>query len=168
MEVKDKLFLMLEEYRALRAEEMGRTRMQHQLYGLGVALGMGLATAAVFAHRPGFFLFLIVGTALLFGLAIALHQFEMSGVRKRLREIEYEMNTRASDRIFGRESDRAPLAWRTDWVDRDALRRNWEGLVAESRTHAERWRDGVRHFRETVRSGPLRPRPYRADTRNDR
>jgi hypothetical protein len=168
MEVKDKLFLMLEEYRALRAEEMGRTRMQHQLYGLAVTLGMGLATAAVFAHRPGFFLFLIVGTVVLVGLPIALLQYEMSGVSKRLREIEYEMNTRASDRIFARESDRAPLTWRNDWVDRDALRRNWDGLVAESRTHAERWRAGMRHFRETVRGGQLRPRPYRADTRKDR
>ena len=168
MELKDKLFLMLEEYRALRAEEMGRTRMQHQLYGLAVALGMGLATAAVFAHRPGFFLLLIVGTALLFGLPIALLQYEMNGVSKRLREIEYEMNTRASDRIFARESDRAPLAWRTDWVDRDALRRNWDGLVAESRTHAERWRAGVQRVGETIRSRPLRPRPYRADTRNER
>ena len=129
---------------------------------------MGLATAGAFAHRPGFFLFLIVCTALLAGLPIALLQHELAGAGKRLREIEFEMNTRTSDRIFARESDRTPLSVRTDWADREALRRNWTTFVAEGRAYAERWRAGVRHMRETVRSRPLRQRSYRSEPRNDR
>ena len=168
MEEKDKLYLMLEEFRALKSEEMERTRLEHQLYAVGVALGMGLATAGVFAHRPLFFLFLIIGTALLAGIPIALLQHEISAVSARLREIEYQMNTRTSDRIFARESDRTPLRVHADWIDRDALRRNWWRLRLDSRRYAKRWRTGVRQFRETVRGRPQRREPFRTETPDDR
>jgi hypothetical protein len=160
MDNKEKIYLMLEEYRALRAEEMERTRFQHQLYAVALFTGMALATAGVFAHRPGLFIFLIVVTAILAAMPIALMHYELHGVGARLREIEYQVNTRSADRIFARESERRPFSLHSDFADNEALRRNWERLRTDSRIYAERWRDGVRHFRETVRARANRHRPY--------
>jgi hypothetical protein len=160
MDDKEKIYLMLEEYRALRAEEMERTRFQHQLYAVALAVGMGLAAAGIFAHRPGLFIFLIVVTAILAGVPIALMHYELHAVGTRLREIEYQVNTRSADRIFARESDRRPFNLHSHFADDEALRRNWERLRTDSRLYAERWRDGVRHFRETVRARANRNRPF--------
>ena len=160
MDDKDKIYLMLEEYRALRSEEMERTRFQHQLYAVALVTGMALATAGVFAHRPALFILLIVITALLAGVPIALMHYELHAVGTRLREIEYQVNTRTADRIFARESDRRPFSFQSDLGENEALRRNWERLRADSRVYAERWRDGVRHFRETVRGRANRNRPF--------
>ncbi len=156
MDEKEKLYLMLEEYRALRTEEMERTRFQHQLYAVAVVTGMGLAAAGIFADRPGLFILLIVITAVLAGVPIALMHHELHAVGARLREIEYQVNTRTADRIFARESDRTPFGVNTD---NEALRRHWGRLRADSRVYAERWRNGVRHFRETVRARADRNRP---------
>jgi hypothetical protein len=161
MDEKEKIYLILEEYRALRREEMERTRFQHQLYAVGLVTGMALATAGVFAHRPGLFIALIIVTALLVASPIALMHYELHGVGARLREIEYQVNTRTADRIFARESDRRPFSFQSDFADNEALRRNWERLRTDSRAYAERWRDGVRHFRETVRARTNRDRPFR-------
>jgi hypothetical protein len=158
MDEKEKLYLMLEEYRALRTEEMERTRFQHQLYAVAVVTGMGLAAAGIFADRPGLFILLIFITAVLAGVPIALMHHELHGVGTRLREIEYQVNTRTADRIFARESDRT--AFRLN-ADNEALRRHWERLQAESRVYAARWKHGVRHLRETVRARANRHRPFR-------
>lgn len=158
MDEKEKLYLMLEEYRALKAEEMERTRFQHQLYAVAVVTGMGLAAAGVFADRPGLFILLIFITAVLAGVPIALMHHELHAVGTRLREIEYQVNTRTADRIFARESDRRPFRIHSDFANNEAMRRHWERLRADSRVYAERWRDGVRHFRETVRARANRNR----------
>jgi hypothetical protein len=157
MDDKEKLYLMLEEYRALRAEEIARTRLEHQFYGLAVAIGMALAIAGTFAHRPGLFLGFVILTAILLGCPMVLMQHEIAGLGKRLREIEYEINTRTKDRLFARESDRTPL--QVNWADREALQQNWARLRADSRIYAERWRNGVRQFRESVRGRSNRQGP---------
>ena len=160
MDDKEKIYLMLEEYRTLRTEEMERTRFQHQLYAVGLFTGMALATAGVFAHRPGLFIFLIVVTAILAAAPIALMHYELHGVGTRLREIEYQVNTRSADRIFARESDRRPFSFQSDLSENEALRRHWERLRSDSRIYADRWRNGVRSFRETVRARTSRNRPF--------
>jgi hypothetical protein len=160
MDDKDKIYLMLEEYRVLKAEEMERTRFQHQLYAVALVTGMALATAGVFAHRPGLFILLIVITALLAAVPIALMHYEIYAVGTRLREIEYQVNTRVADRIFARESDRRPFSFQSDLAEHEALRRHWERMRAESRVYAARWKYGVRHLRETVRARTNRDRQF--------
>jgi hypothetical protein len=161
MDDKEKIYLMLEEYRALRTEEIERTRFQHQLYAVALAVGMGLATAGIFADRPGLFILLIFITAVLAGVPIALMHYELHAVGTRLREIEYQVNTRMADRIFARESERRPFSLQSDFAENEALRRHWERLRRDGRVYAERWRDGVRNFRETVRARTNRHRPFR-------
>jgi hypothetical protein len=160
MDGKEKIYLMLEEYRALKAEEMERTRFQHQLYSVALFTGMALATAGVFAHRPGLFIFLIVLTAILAAVPIALMHHELHGLGTRLREIEYQVNTRMADRIFARESERRPFSLQFDFAENEALRRHWERMRAESRLYAARWKLGVRHLRETVRARANRHRSF--------
>jgi len=160
MDEKEKVYLMLEEYRALKAEEMERTRFQHQLYAVALAVGMGLATAGVFGNRPGLFIFLIFLTAVLAAVPIALMHYELHAVGTRLREIEYEVNTRVADRIFARESERRPFSLQSDVAEHEALRRHWERMRAESRVYAARWKYGVRHLRETVRARNNRNRQF--------
>lgn len=161
MDEKEKIYLMLEEYRALRTEEMERTRFQHQLYAVALVTGMGLAAAGIFSDRPGLFILLIVITAVLAGVPIALMHYELNGVCMRLREIEYEVNTRTADRIFARESERRPFRIHSDFADNEALRRHWDRLRADSRVYAARWKHGVRQFRETMRGRANRDRPFR-------
>jgi hypothetical protein len=122
---------------------------------------MALATASLFAHRLGLFIFLILLTVVLAAVPIALSHFELQSVATRLRDIEYRINTAADDRIFARESERHPL--RVEWTDADkrAVQRRWRRLVRRSRIYGDHWQRSVRDFGETVRTNVSRHRPFR-------
>jgi hypothetical protein len=151
MDDKEKLYLMLEEYRSVRTEQSDRMRLQHHLFALAVALGMGLATAGAALHRPVFFIALIIAQALLLGAPIALLEYEIHSAAKRVREIEYEMNTRTGDRLFARESDRPTFRINRASLGVEGWRTGWTRLRSNSGEYARRWRDGARQFRASLR-----------------
>lgn len=151
MDDKEKLYLMLEEYRSVRTEQAERIRLQHHLFALAVALGMGLAIAGAALHRADLFILLIISQALLLGAPIALLEYEIHSAAKRVREIEYEVNTRVGDRIFARESDRPTFRIHPDAFGIEGLRTGWTKWRVNSGEYARRWRDGARQFRATLR-----------------
>ena len=151
MDDKEKLYLMLEEYRSVRTEQSERMRLQHHLFAVAVALGMGLATAGAALHRPVFFIILIIAQALLLGAPIALLEYEIHSAAKRVREIEYEVNTRTGDRLFARESDRPTFRINRASLGVEGLRTGWTRVRTHSGEYTRRMRDGARQFRATLR-----------------
>src|SRR6185312_5136017 len=147
MDDKEKLYLMLEEYRSVRTEQSDRLRLQHHLFAVAVALGMGLATAGAALHRPVFF----IAQALLLGAPIALLEYEIHSAAKRVREIEYEVNTRTGDRLFARESDRPTFRINRASLGVEGLRTGWTRVRTHGGEYARRMRDGARQFRATLR-----------------
>ncbi len=107
MDEKEKVYLLLEEYRTVRAELHGARSLR---YLLAVAGGLVLLVALALATGFG-----AVGTAIgLIVLLVVLMSFALSelhprveAARARLCEIETEIDRRAGERLFVWESDRA-------------------------------------------------------------
>jgi hypothetical protein len=152
MDDKEKLYLMLEEYRSVRSEELQRTRLQYQLYATAVALSIVIAGLGLSFGARGLALFLIILTAALFMIPIALLQQDILGASRRAREIEGEINRRTGERLYARESERAPFVIGTALFDRVELRQRWSRFQEHGRERGERWRRGMSQFRESVRS----------------
>jgi hypothetical protein len=101
---KDRIGIMLEEYKALRAEIVARTTMQAQLsaaFGAGAITVFGLMFANDLIIIGSIMIILLLG---LFYLVSNFLNEDTRNIGERLLEIENEINYRARDRLFSWES----------------------------------------------------------------
>jgi hypothetical protein len=101
---KDRIGIMLEEYKALRAEIVARTTMQAQLsaaFGAGAITVFGL----MFAYHYYWIGSIMIGLLLvvLYLVSDFLNE-DTHNIGKRLLEIENEINRRAGETLFSWES----------------------------------------------------------------
>lgn len=110
MDEKDKIQIILEEYKTLRAEIMQRHIAATQVFTVsGIAfvtiVGLALANDSIFI---GILLCLIVLFLVL--VAALMHDNDVRIVASKLREIEAEVNRRAADKLLDWETSRGLLA----------------------------------------------------------
>jgi len=101
---KDKINIILEEYKALRAEILMRTTIQTQVLAAFGAAGISIVGVSI-AYRM--LLFCVVMTVLLSLIAWMTFMFldgDFKNIAIRLREIENEINTRSGDNLFSWET----------------------------------------------------------------
>lgn len=105
MESKDKIAIVLEEYKTLRAEVLQRTLMLSQIYAVAGTVGAGIIGAMVqyTAIASGTVMLGALGGLVTFATWLIDH--EIRAVATRLQEIEAQVNALAGSRL---------LAWETD------------------------------------------------------
>jgi hypothetical protein len=105
MDAKDKIAIILEEYKTLRAEILQRTSMLNQIYAVTGTIAAGVLGAMVQYGAIAAGVAMLLALAMLAIFATWLLDHEIRVVATRIRQIETEINGLAESRL---------LVWETD------------------------------------------------------
>jgi hypothetical protein len=96
---KDRIQILLSEYAALRAEIMSRTGFGFQIAAVSLA-GITWLMQQQLDNRPWYFWLIMVGVAGCFSIAIFVNVRDLTRAAHRIKELEYEINSRAGEHLL--------------------------------------------------------------------
>lgn len=106
MEEKDKITIMLEEYRTLRAELLQRNTIMYQIYAISGTIGAATSVIMIQYHAYLAGLVIILALGIWITLTTSIIRYDSRAASTRIRQIEAEINRRSQDTL---------LCWETQY-----------------------------------------------------